>query len=807
MTVAALLHLSIAPLPQGDGGSHVEETFRFLAAPPLWVLALIVVPGTIAIAWWSYTGMQRLERGPRIALAVLRALAIAICCLLLFQPAWETTFYRNTKNQVHVLIDDSASMTRKDGYPDAEQRGALQALLPGQDLEQLSRAELVARVLGRPGGLLEQLHKNHDVRLFRVQRKPVPIHDLGELTARGSRTQLGDALDLHLSTAAPGNLDAVILVSDGRNNTGLDPVEVAGKYALRGIPVHTIGVGDPTAAHNAWIVGPPGPKEALRQESVAFDVTVRAEGLAGKMGRIELHGGREGQEPMVLTAVTVDLPKDGEALPVRITHAFAESGDWTLRFVLAPLPEESQHDDNTDTRFLRVNDERIRVLYLEDLPRYEYRYVHKGLKRVDPSIQMQAFLFDASPKFVQEHGDEVPPLKDIPRTEKELMQYHVVLIGDVPPERFAPTEEGVRSWLEMLVRFVENGGGVGFLYGSQAMPERYRNTPLQDLLPVVLEDPVTLSNPAIWPPRDKPFHAVLDGAQPHEILMLQRDPTLNRRLWEEGLAGFRVLYPVLRAKPGASTLLRHPELQSRYGKRPVAVVGPHPRGNTFFIATDETWIWRDPYGDVYQDAFWRNVVRHLAQGKLQRRNDLLELTVDKIVLETGDKVRVSLRVHDEELQPATAQEHPIFVRDQKGAIERRTLRSTPGEPGAFQATFTMPDPGVFSFLVFQNQNPADAVQAREDVIVRLPDKELADSSQDQVTLRRIAEASSSQDNKARHLFLADADQLAADFAARKAYESREETRTKPAWDQAWSLLVLVAVMAAEWILRKRARLV
>jgi hypothetical protein len=265
-----------------------------------------------------------------------------------------------------------------------------------------------------------------------------------------------------------------------------------------------------------------------------------------------------------------------------------------------------------------------------------------------------------------------------------------------------------------------------------------------------------------------------------------------------------------RALPGAARETRRVDAAApprRYGKRPVAVVGPHPRGNTFFIATDETWIWRDPYGDVYQDAFWRNVVRHLAQGKLQRRNDLLELTVDKIVLETGDKVRVSLRVHDEELQPATAQEHPIFVRDQKGAIERRTLRSTPGEPGAFQATFTMPDPGVFSFLVFQNQNPADAVQAREDVIVRLPDKELADSSQDQVTLRRIAEASSSQDNKARHLFLADADQLAADFAARKAYESREETRTKPAWDQAWSLLVLVAVMAAEWILRKRARLV
>jgi hypothetical protein len=448
------------------------------------------------------------------------------------------------------------------------------------------------------------------------------------------------------------------------------------------------------------------------------------------------------------------------------------------------------------------------VLYLEDLPRWEYRYVHNALQRVDPSIQMQAVLFDASPKFVQEHSDELPPLKDIPRTEKELLQYHVVLIGDLAPERIAPTEEGVRSWLEMLVRFCEFGGGVGFLYGPQAMPERYRNTPLQDLLPVVLEDPVWLSNPRNKPDTSSPFRARLENPlQPHEILMLQRDPALNRKLWEEGLPGFRVYYPTLRSKPGATVLMRHPIDESRYGKRPLAVVSPHPRGNTFFIATDETWIWRYPYGELYQDAFWRNVVRHLAQGRLQRRNDLLELTVDKIVLETGDSVRVQLRAQDTELQPTAEQEQPIFLRDQKGQVERRSLRSVPGEPGTYQATFTMNDPGAFSFLVFQNQNPADTVQAREDVLVRLPDRELADSSQDAATLQKIAQASSEKDGRARSVFLADADSLAQDFKERKAYQSREETRTKPAWDRMTSLLVLLLLLGAEWILRKRARLV
>lgn len=792
--------------PPADGGAFVEESFRFLAAPPLWVVALILVPGTLAFAWWSYGGLARLEPRTRMLLATLRWLAIAACVVLLCQPAFEITTYRRTQNQVHVLVDDSASMQRKDRYPDAEQLGALQSLLPGIDVAATSRLDLARMALARPAGLLATLAQSHDVRLYRMARKPAPIRSLDEVTAQGVRTQLGDALDLHLANNVSANVDAVVVVSDGRNNAGLDPVDVAGAYALRGIPIHTVGVGDPEAPRNAWLVGPPGPKEALRLEQVGFDVALRAEGLRGRRARVELQGARDGGPFRALANVEAELPNDGESAVARVYCAFEEAGDWTLRFRLEPLADESQVDDNEDVRFLRVNDEKIRVLYLDDRPRWEYRYVKNGLKRVDPSIVMQAVMFDASPRFEQEHSKDLPPLRDLPRTEKELFAYHVVVFGDVPPERIAPTEERRRQWLEMLVRYVEFGGGVAFLFGDQAMPERYRNTPVQDLLPVVLEERGWLQ--ANKPRRDVEFHPLLDNpTQPHDILLLQRDPAFNRRLWEEGLPGFYVYHPVQRAKPGAQVLLRHPTDGNAYGKRPIAVAGPVPRGNTFFLGTDETWRWRDPYAETYMDAFWRNVVRWLARGRLQRRTDLVELTVDKIQAEAGDKVRVQLRVQDAELQPAAAQEQTVFLRNQENNAEKRVLRAVPGEPGVYQASFTMADPGAFSFLVFANQNPADAVLARQDVLVRRPDREMADSSQDAETLRKIAAASRSADAGGRYVFLADVDQLAPDLQARKPSESRQDTRTRPAWDNGWSLAAILTLLSLEWLLRKRARLV
>ena len=72
--------------------TFVEETFRFLNAPPTWVLALIIAPATVAFAWWSYSGLRRLERPTRVLLSTLRWLAVVLCLLLLFQPAFEVTF-------------------------------------------------------------------------------------------------------------------------------------------------------------------------------------------------------------------------------------------------------------------------------------------------------------------------------------------------------------------------------------------------------------------------------------------------------------------------------------------------------------------------------------------------------------------------------------------------------------------------------------------------------------------------------------------------------------------------------------------
>ncbi len=781
---------------------ETERRLDFLNMPELWIVGLVILPLTVAFAWWSYGGVRRLEPRTRLMLSALRGLTILVCLLAISQPIFELIQYTNLQTQVHVLVDDSASMQRRDTYPDEDQQEALMQAAQVHNLANFSRSDLVRRVLQKPDGLLQKLREHHDVRLFRFVRKPLPVRDLSELRAKGPRTPLGDALDLHLASFGAAELEAVLLVSDGRNNAGLPPVEVAAKYRVADIPIFTIGVGDPNPPRNVRLIAPPGPKEALREEEVMFDVRLVAEGLHRRVVTVTLEASKDGDRYMVVQQSNpVTLGRDDEPVRVRLRHAFTDPGDYTLRFKSSSFPEETSLEDNVDTRFLRVNDERIRVLYIDDVPRWEYRYLKWGLKRVDPSIEMQAFMFDASRDFHQEHSDNLENLVDIPRTRREMFDYHVILIGDVPPEKLGNTEEQRNDWLQLLVEFVEFGGGVGMLWGEEAMPERYRGSPLEDLLPVVLEDQfqlkrIKLDTQAFRPQLDNPAH-------PHEITMLRPERRTNVRLWEEDLAKLVTYYPVQQVKAGAEAILRHPIDQNRFGKRVIAATGFYPRGRTFFISTDETWRWRKYYGELFQDRFWRNVVRYLAQNRLRRRDDRVQLRLSKVVAETGEPIHIHLEMQDEELAPSTEDAATVFLRRADTMAERRSLRVVPGEPGTYKGSFALDRPASVSVLVYEHDNPADKILAREDVLIEIPDREMSHSSQDRDTLTAIAERSKG----GRYVFLGGVEELIEEFRGRKPLEQEINRQTEPIWDQAWVLFLVLALLSAEWLLRKWARLV
>lgn len=98
----------------------------------------------------------------------------------------------------------------------------------------------------------------------------------------------------------------VILLSDGRSNTGIDAVQAAAIARQQEVAVYTVGVGQPQAPDNAWTIG--GPLDEAELQAVAREAggkyfrATSAEGLRETYERLARTVGWE-RRPQEVTGV------------------------------------------------------------------------------------------------------------------------------------------------------------------------------------------------------------------------------------------------------------------------------------------------------------------------------------------------------------------------------------------------------------------------------------------------------------------------------------------------------------------------
>src|SRR5205814_9535262 len=72
-----------------------------------------------------------------------------------------------------------------------------------------------------------------------------------------------------------------------------------------------------------------------------------------------------------------------EQQQIELTFQAKEPGPRYLTVHIPPLPEEPEYlrGNNTDIAFVRVNEEKLRVLYVEGLPRWDFRFLKNAMRR------------------------------------------------------------------------------------------------------------------------------------------------------------------------------------------------------------------------------------------------------------------------------------------------------------------------------------------------------------------------------------------------------------------------------------------
>jgi hypothetical protein len=237
----------------------------------------------------------------------------------------------------------------------------------------------------------------------------------------------------------------------------------------------------------------------------------------------------------------------------------------------------------------------IRVLYLADAPGFDFRYVRNILAHT-PGIELR----------VRMHGAQVEDADGTPRPDRSSMDgYDVILVADLSLGRTRDSQPYTTlDVLGVLMR----GGGVGFVCG-EPVPRALRSSGLEKMVPVQLlpetVEPAERVKARLLPPADEPLHPIL-----------QFEGSSDPRADFAQLPSVRYVHTVQHLARDAKVLLCDPEHWSSGQPSIVAAAGKYNNGRTVYVGTDQTWAWREPAGEQFQAAFWRNVVRYLA-GRLQ----------------------------------------------------------------------------------------------------------------------------------------------------------------------------------------------
>ena len=372
-------------------------------------------------------------------------------------------------------------------------------------------------------------------------------------TATGPATNIERAVRRSVESLGAAPVAAIVVVSDGGFNQGAPPEDTARYAKDRGLPIHVIGIGDPSVPRNVRITEVDAPPNAFQEDPFPVSCRVAADGIDGQTLRIELHerNASTGGSARLIEARDVPVSAGGTIEPVTFELRQAHMGRFIYTVKVPVVEGETVIDDNSRQTTVNVIDARTRVLLVAGGPSWEYRFLSRLLER-DNTFDVSCWLLSADYSAVRD-GNTI--IDHLPTVAEELFEYDVVVLMNPDPSAFD------ERWCQLLDTMVTEHGG-GFLYaaGRAYTPALMRDRSLQalhDLLPVAFdpEADLVLNEIGHYQLTGSPLE-VPETAFGHPVLRLADDAVSTKLLWQ-GIGDVHWHYPVLREKPAATVLMRH----------------------------------------------------------------------------------------------------------------------------------------------------------------------------------------------------------------------------------------------------------
>jgi hypothetical protein len=789
-------------------GQSDEVASNFSHAELRWGHGELMVIGLILLVpvGWFIVRRQRqnlahISPRARQTLSACRIGVLLLLVIVMGAPYLHTDETLDLKPVVAVVVDDSTSMDLPVGPLDlAEAAGLGKVVEPppppagGEKLSDeaaqaahlkrlstMTRAALLDAVLRKSqAAVLDPLTEKFELKFYRVAQHAAPttLAELLEVPKQAAaadadrgETDLGQAILQVVDDARGRKIAGLVLMTDGRATNGPDPVAVARSLVELSAdespaPVYSIPIGSEHAAPDVAVVEVSAPPQVAKDDTVNVEVTLSSSGFNGQAVTLELH---DGDGPALSTQ---QLKLTGARRQTALfTYHAEQAGTRLLRATALPLPAETVGNNNSATATVRVSSEPTKLLYLEGIARWDFRFLDHALRR--DKAMTTTFVVESQLEADGVSPDKMPEVALLPKDREKWAEYHVVMLGDISP---ALLPDGEQTALVEAIQ--QDGLGLIVQCGSRHMPWDFAGGPLANILPMRF-DATSASASAtkgLSAPAFAPFRMLVTPAgAAHPAFATTGDASQDRDTWSR-MPEFFWAAAGSQLKPGATRLA---EIETSSGKEKLPILAEQfvGRGRVLVVGCDETFRWRRNVGDRIFYRFWGQSLRHVAR-KPQHDGQESWLEVEPQRVSPGNSVTIDLYAVDESSEPLEQDSLSVTV---GGAGAPESVRLEPfGDAGHFRGTWTSAELGV------HNVEFAGAKEAKLSASVEVADsgRELSEPEVNREMLGTLAQISGGA-----MLELPQFAELPARLAGEVTHLDRPYEQDL--WDN-WFLLVLLA---------------
>ena len=789
-----------------DSSQEIDQWELAFRGGPL--LGILLIVAAIAFAIFLYRREQMVDTKRRITMMVLQTAVLLLLILVLMQPYAKIRTSKESKRSMIVMLDTSRSMAIEDPRtaatdveeaakalgemkPNAPALGSDDARGMKEQLGSTRRIDLARAALANEDmNLLDKLEESYDLRFFTFDsqlrsedpRATIipPAEDDSQPAAlpvaEGISSQIGNAIEDAVDRFSGQPLAGAMVISDFAWVEGKDPVNVARRLKERRVPLYTVPVGLP-APPDINVRSVIAPEVVFKGDRVPLRVKIESRGFAGKAVQLSFRVNEDEKESKQVTL------KNGVQFEEFMFIPEAESGTLELSFEIKLQEGEITEVNNATSHRVRILDEKIKVLYVEGMPRWEFRYLRWVLLR-DPRLQVQFLMTQGDPALA---ASSPLHIGRFPEDPKVALQYDLIILGDVSSSYFNTAQTQL---IEKLVR--ERGGSLLMLAGPMAAPSTYRDNAIGDLLPINIGTGGTF-----YPGNNVSPEVTADG-QKSLATSLSLSPDVSARIWRN--VNYMSLPNIAGAKSGATVLLRLPKANDAEADYPLVAWHRYGTGKSLFVATEDLWRMRLEVGDRFHARFWGQTIQFLTLSRLLGANKQISIETDSNSYSSGDQIRIFANRLTESFEPVDGESYEVVLEEKDNPDSSTIIEMTAVEdtPGLYEGSYLASKDGNYEIKA----QPQDADKSNiAEFSVRTVDLEDQETAMQPEVARQAAEISGG-----RQLSLAGL----GDFPGTLPEETLIANTVKierELWDTPLWFILIAVLAGAEWFLRRKDNLV